>query len=314
MCGYCVENNTFINIASALSGQFAYSDTDFLAVMGYLQECPDILSALAVMPIEKATNGFFTLTILACRGLEVLITQGFASTAYQSLLKTPAYVAAIETFTAEAVQKNHYPDDARFDLSKASWIEDIRTYSEAGYLDAQLQQWSIRDAQSLLKQYVDFRLNSIGLHHNDLDELFRQTGVLDPIDDICAEDRDAFAAHFPAFWAALQWLGRHPEGTSDLWEVVSKDPIGVPSFQGLGLWFQRRAALLTYEQFGIAPFLKDLTRVRADLFQYINLMCPISREDQASLLNALNQLEVDDHVGANFSLRQWLENGDLQVS
>ena len=315
MCGYCIENNTFIMIARAQSGQFAYADlhSNYILTIGYLQECPDILSALAATPTDVATDDLLQ-SILACRGLEILMSQGFASAAYQSLLKTQAYVAAIEAFTAEAEQKNHRPDDARFDISAASWTEDKRTYIEAGYLDAQLRQWSLRDAQTMLKQYVDFRLNGIGLHRNDLDELFRQTGVMDPIDDICAEDRHAFAAHFPAFWGALQWLGRHQVGASDIWEVVTKNPIGVPDFEGLELWFQRRAALLTYEQFGIAPFLKDLTLVRADLFQYINLMRPISREDQTSLLNALNQLEVADHVGANFSLRLWLEKDDLQVS
>ncbi len=287
MCGYCIEYNTFVNIASAPSAMFPYDNPQYIWAIGYLQECPDILPALAATPMDVATAGLLP-TVLACRGLEVLMRQGFTSAMYQSLLKTPAYVAAIETFTAEAGQKKHLPDDARFDISAASWMEDTRTYSEAGYLDAQLRQWSLRDAQSLLRQYVDFHLNGVGLHRNDLDERFRQTGVQDPIDDICAEDRHAFAAYFPAFWTALQWLGRHPESTSDLWEVLSKDPIGVPDFEGLELWFQRRAALLTYEQFGIAPFMKDLTLVRADLFQYINLMHPVSGEDQTSLLNALN--------------------------
>jgi hypothetical protein len=57
--------------------------------------------------------------------------------------------------------------------------------------------------------------------------------------------------------------------------------------------------------------MKNIAFVLADLFQYIGLMHLVSREDQASLLNALNQLEAADHEGEHFSLRQWVEKGDM---
>lgn len=316
MCGYCIENNSFFMIARVQSGSEQFSDVlsqNHLGTIGYLQNCPDIHANLAATPTDMATDGLIP-TIIACRGMETLMKQGFTSDAYQTLLKTPAYVAAIETFTAEAEQINHRPQDPRFDLTAFGWTENRRTYIEPGYLEAQLQQWSIQDAKSLHKQYVDFRLKGIGLHRNDLDERFKQTGVLDPIEDICAEDRHALIAHFPAFWGALLWLGWHPDGMPYLWEVVTNDPIGVPDFYALELWMQRQAALQTYDRFGIAPFLKDIASVRADLFQFIGLLRPVSGEDKSSLLTALNRLEVDDLVGANFSLRPWVEQGDLQVS
>jgi hypothetical protein len=315
MCGYCIEYNAFVMIASVQSGseQFADLYPQYLWAMGYLQDCPDIHATLAATSTDVATAGIIP-TIIACRGMETLITQGFTSDAYQMHLKTPAYVAAIETFTEEAGQINHRPQDPRFDLSAFGWTEDRRTYIEPGYLEEQLQQWSLQDAKSLHKQYVDFRLKGIGLHRNDLNERFKQTGVLDPIEDICDEDRHALVAHFPAFWGALLWLGRHPDGMPYLWEVVTNDPIGVPYFYGLELWIQRQAALQTYDRFGIAPFLKDIASVRGDLFQFIGLLRPVSGEDKSSLLTALNQLEIDDIVGTDFSLRRWLEKGDLQVS
>jgi hypothetical protein len=315
MCGYCIEYNAFVMIASVQSGSDQFADflQDHLGTIGYLQDCPDIHAILAAMPTDVATAGLIP-TIIACRGMETLMKQGFPSVAYQTFLKNPAYVAAIETFTEEAGQINQHPQEPRFDLTAFGWTEDRRTYIEPGYLEEQLQQWSLHDAKSLHKQYVDFRLKGIGLHRNDLDERFKQTGVLDPIEDICAEDRHALVAHFPAFWGALLWLGRHPDGMPYLWEVVTNDPIGVPDFYGLELWIQRQAALQTYDRFGIAPFLKDIASVRGDLFQFIGLLRPVSGEDKSSLLTALNQLEVNDIVGTDFSLRRWLEQGDLQVA
>jgi hypothetical protein len=310
MCGYCIEDCILGMIADFQSGSAPLADhlSNYPYANTCLQDCPDFNATLAATPTDVATAGIIP-TIIACRGMETLMTQGFTSDAYQMHLKAPAYVAAIETFTAEAGQINHRHQEPRFDLTAAGWTEDRRTYIEPGYLEEQLQQWSLQDAKSLLKQYVDFSLKGIGLHRI----LFTQTGMLDPIEDICDEDAYAISAHMPAFWGALLWLGRHPDGMQYLWEVVSNDPIGIPDFERLELWFQRRAALQTYDRFGIAPFLKDIASVRADLFQFIGLLRPVSGEDKSSLLTALNQLDVDDLMGSNFSLRQWLEKGDLQV-
>jgi len=308
MCGYCIESSIIGMIADFQSGAEPLADrlSNYLYANNCLQDCPDFNATLAATPTDVATAGIIP-TIIACRGMETLMTQGFTSDAYQKHLKTPAYVATIETFIAEARQLN--PQDHRFDLSAAGWTEDRRTYFEPGYLEEQLQQWSLQDAKSLLKQYVDFSLKGIGLCRIRV----KLNGVLDTIEDICAEDTHAISAHIPAFWGALLWLGRHPDGMQDLWEVVSNNPIGIPDYERLELWFQRRAALQIYDRFGIEPFLKDIASVRAELFQFIGLLRPVSREDQSSLLKALNQLEVDDHVGMSFSLRRWLERGDLQV-
>ncbi|MDP2833400.1 MAG: hypothetical protein Q8Q28_08960 [Pseudomonadota bacterium] len=313
MCGYCIEYNTFTAIYNAHSGQSTNLDPNGIELIGYLQDLPDVQSILANLPADMADDGTLS-SIIACRGLEILMAQGFDSAAYQSLLKTPAYLSALEVFTSAGDAENPLPADPRFDLSAAYWVWDKSTYFEPGYLDRQLRLWTLPDAMSLLKQYVDFRLQGIGLHRNDLEERMRQTGVFDPIEDITADDREAFDAHFPAFWCALHWLAMQPEGAPCLWEVISHEPIGVPEFAGLDLWFQRRAALLAYDRFGFVPFLKDLSPVRTELFQFIGLMRQITSEERASLLEALQQLEAPEPKGMYFNLRQWLETGDLQLS
>ena len=315
MCGYCIEHITCTKIAGIQSGQAIPPLTDYLEAISYLEDGPDFLAVLAATPEDRAREGIIP-TLIACRSLEMLLFQDFYSDAYQALLKAPAFIAALEVFTDKSGQEGYgLPDaDARFDLAAVAWVWDMQTYIKPWHFNAHLQHWTFQDGESLLKQYEDYRLKGIGLHHNDLDERFKQTGVFDPIEDITAEDRAAFAARFPAFWFALYWVGHHPERADALWGVVTQDPIGVPDFEGLELWLQRRAALITYDIYGLAPFTNNLAALRADLFQYIALMRQIPREGLADLLKALDQYEYPDHEGAHFSLRQWLKNGDLQVS
>lgn len=313
MCGYCIEYLTCTKLSSLLSGEAIPVLDEYLEAIGYLQEGPDFPSVLVATPSDVAVAGRIP-TIIVCRGLEVLMEQGYTSATYQSLLKAPAYLAAVEMFTGNTGLNGHHLEDPRLDLSAWSWLRDEQTYTQDGHLDAQLHRRTMQDGTKLLQQYVEFRLKGIGMCRNDLDERFKQTGVLDPLDDICAEDRVAMAARFPAFWCAMYWLAQQPDGAQPLLEVVTQSPIGVPDFEGLELWLQRRAALITYDQFGLAPFLKNLSSVRTDLFQFIGLMRSISCEDQASLLLALNKLDVTDLEGEHFSLRQWLEKGDLLLA
>ncbi len=313
MCGYCIEHGSFTAIYNALSGQPINLDPNNIALIGYLQDFPDVHSVLAELSADMASDGTLS-GIISCRGLEILLAQGFDSVAYQSLLNTPSYLSALEVLTSEAGPKSQLLADPRFDLSAACWVWEKPTYFEPGYLDRQLRLWSLPEAKSLLNQYVDFRLKGIGLHQNDLMERMKLTGVFDPIEDITAEDQTTFAVRFPAYWCAMHWLGHQPEGAEYLWEVIRNVPIGVPDFEGLELWFQRRAALITYDRVGFTPFLNDLSPMRTDLFQFIGLLRQVSSEERAGLLEGLKQLEAREPQGEHFSLWQWLETGDLQVS
>ncbi len=315
MCGYCIENNAFGRLADAMAGRAVQPITRRIEAIAYLQNAPDIGQALAAMtlPANVADCDVGAL-VIACRGLEVLVRQGFDSLAYQALLTCPTFMVAVSNVTGESRQNAYLAADPRFDLTVARWIVDRRTFTEAGYLDGMLRRWRLDDGVSLLRQYADFRLKGVGLHRNDLDAQFSQTGVYDPVQDLCTEDRQAVEDRFPAFWTALLWLEQQPEGAAHLWDMVCHDPIGVPDFEGLELWLQRRATLAAYDRPGLTPFLRDIASVRPELYQYVAVMRTISIGDRASLLDAVSRLEYGDHQGDNFSLRQWLEKGDLQVS
>ncbi len=309
MCGYCLEG-----------GSLSY-DTMHLGVLPSelrlliptnLQDSLDVHSAMDAITLQQAEHEPVA-NVICCRGLEVLIAEGFASKNYQALLNNPKFMAAVDVFTGESSKRRYLAEDSRFDLAIARWLLDSPVFTEDGYLKGQMSRWTFGEVESLLRQYTDFYLKGVGLNHIDLYKRFAETGVMDPLDDICIEDRLAFSDRFPAFWCALHWLGRHTENAPVLWDMVIQNGIGVPDFEGLNLWLQRRAALVSYDRNGFARFRECLTSIRPELFWYLALMRPIKDGERAELLGVLNQFGVDDLDG-DFSVRLWLETGDLQLA
>ena len=96
-----------------------------------------------------------------------------------------------------------------------------------------------------------------------------------------------------------------------LQDFVYRTAIGVPDFNSVEYWLQRRATLLLFDQAGIAPFCENISSVRADLILFIALLRPVSDKDKAALLSAIDQLETKDLRSDSFSVRVWLETGDL---
>ena len=203
--------------------------------------------------------------------------------------------------------------DPRFALSDLQWIADKANFTDPGYLEGHLGRFTFQTAESTLEKYISFRLKGIGLRRNDLNQQFRDTGVLDPLQDVCAEDHLAVYRYFDAFWLALHWLGTRARDSARVWDLVTMDPIGVPDFDSPELWLQRRAALITYDRSGMAPFEAHLTSVRPELFQFLALMRPITHEEKCGLLDALARLPEEGYFGDSFDLGLWLEEGDLQV-
>lgn len=309
MCGYCFEGGNLSYNTMQL--EVLPSELQMLMPTN-LEDCLDIHSALDSIAPQKEKLESVAM-VICCRGLEVLIAEGFSSENYQALLSNSKFIAAVDVFTGEENRKRYLAEDPRFDLAIARWVLDKAVFTQVGYLENKMSRWTRGEVESLLKQYADFYLDGIGLKRNDLNKIMEETGVMDPIDDICIEDRQVFTDRFPAFWCALHWLGGQTEDVPLLWEMTTKNAIGVPDFEGLELWLQRRAALISYDLNGLERFGGNLTSIRPELFWYLALMRPLSDQERAVLLEALNQLTVDDLQG-DFSVRLWLETGDLQLA
>lgn len=309
MCGYCFEGENLSNNTMHLG----VLPPELKSLMPTnLEDCLDILSALDSITPQQAERESVA-NVICCRGLEVLIEEGFSSKNYQALLNNSNFIAAVDVFTGEANRRRYLAEDPRFNLDIARWLLDKAVFTEVGYLENKISRWTRGEVESLLKLYADFYLDGVGLKRNDLNELMDETGVVDPIDDICIEDRQAFSARFPAFWCALHWLGGQAEDVPLLWKMVTQNAIGVPDFDGLELWLQRRAALISYDRKGFERFGGDLISIRPELIWYLALMRPITDAERAEVLVSLNQLAVEDLQG-DFSVRLWLETGDLQLA
>lgn len=313
MCGYCVENIVFSLLIGPAETRTEIAQTSHFTLAEMLQDCkePDLIlefvtkSAAAKRPVAL---------VAVCRGLETLLNHGYRSAAYQSLLKIPAYLTAIETVSNSAWLRSYLSNDDRLNISAYLDLVSRSTYTSSEFFETQRERWQGDIAESLLKSYVDFRLKGIGLHRQNLDELFGQTGTFDPIQDIHPDDHAVVRDRFLAIWCSLLVLAHQKPKSPIIWEIVTTPPIGVPDFDGLDLWLQRRSALIAYDSSGIEPFLTEIGSVRPELFQFLAIMRQVSKLELDRLKEAISCISSLDFCGDHFSLHDWLATGDLQLN
>ncbi len=106
MCGYCTEQMAFSLLASSSSERIGNALKKPLMAIGYLQDCSDIPFAMELMPEKLAEDGQAA-GVLSCRGLEILVSQGFDSGAYQALLASSVYRTALDS-QSWATEENLY--------------------------------------------------------------------------------------------------------------------------------------------------------------------------------------------------------------
>jgi hypothetical protein len=135
----------------------------------------------------------------------------------------------------------------------------------------------------------------------------QDTGIMDPIEDIPMAEQLLFSHRFPALWFSVLRISRLPTGTKMLWTIITKNPSGVPDFDGLDLWLQRRATLAYYDQQGLGPFLNEVESVREGLFQYLAAARINKVEEKNALIAALGEYSSLDSVPA-----EWLWADHLQ--
>ena len=71
--------------------------------------------------------------------------------------------------------------------------------------------------------------------------------------------------------------------------IALTQPAGIPNFEALDLWLQRRAALAVYDLEGIAPFVGAVGGVRPEIFQYLKLKGRITASERDVFINRLSE-------------------------
>jgi hypothetical protein len=160
------------------------------------------------------------------------------------------------------------------------------------------------DALGLLRFYIRWWLKGKGLEKNDLPQKLEEEGILDPVEDVKSDEKTAFQTIFRALWFSLNFLGQFPASRNILREIVTNNPAGIPCFDAHDLWLQRRAALLLYDNAGLAPFLEK--GCRSSLLYYLDLKRGLSTKELQEIRTAVAQPSEVAFHDDYFDLQGWL--------
>lgn len=286
MCGYCVE---YFALMAKRSGHSLSTES---ALYLELQEVPNLPQALLEITTNSLLKPHIALPIM-CRAIEMLVTQGFESKQYQELLlQQPIFSIAISTACEKIKEIDFDKDNVRFNPNSLAWLTEKNTYLMAGYFDKNNTITNNQACITFLNEYIDWWLEGGTVSHQNLSQQFEDTGILDPIEDIPATERVLLECRFPFFWYALMRSTSMPDQTELLWKIITRRPSGVPNFNALDLWLQRRAALIFYDKQGLAPFLQTMQEsagsIRIALLKFIVAARAILPKDKAALLVTLD--------------------------
>lgn len=292
MCGYCVEYSVLTLLMEGVKRPTSNYPDDYFAWF----QGGDLLEALETPP-----EGCVDRVMVICRVLEILQAEGFDSTAYQALLQRPVFDLFIHGFCEEPA-----PDELTLSLAGVEWLRSPETYLMPGVFEHVMRGWVCDVGPSILGTYLNYRVLGQGLRHNDLNELMETTGVFDPINDIRYEVHETIRWFLPGIWLAMMSMDKEAPRWTLLWDLVMKTPEGIPLFEGLELWLQRRAAIKAYDVAGLTPFLEQLADIRAELLVNLMMHRRLSGSDLDRLTLALSRLPEGDLCSDYFSLMGFL--------
>lgn len=306
MCGYCTE--IFARTACLPYHQDSPSEAEPNWLDVHLQEVRNLPDTLTQLTTKSVTKPHIAFTVM-CRALEILVKSGFESAIYQELLRHPMFSVAILTACSVYQELAAVNVETRLNPNEISWIFEKDIYLVPGSLRQYNDKVSEQACIELLNEYIAWWLEGGNIPHQDLNQRMEDFGIMDPIEDIPASERHLLTIRFPALLYALTRASATSDGEPVLWTIITRNPSGVPDFDGLDLWLQRRATQLHFDRHGLAPFLRCLKEIncpiRVTLFEILAGSRHLSAEDKTLLLAALEGWENEN--GAPASEWYWAE-------
>lgn len=328
MCGYCTEETALKILKDDIQGSLQMKDLEYgLARYFYLRETPEFIPALDSLRRSLAQErsdmssdippflaqkkpSFFSEVppaVLLYRGLEILLVQGFASPAYQLLLKKPLYREAI-SFTCSDEKRNAFELATEgLEIEHLGMLYDAETYFW-GERSKQLRTLAhvLPSCRNLLKHYISWWLEGKDLKKDDMTAAIEERDVTDPINVISDEDRSRFDLLCRALYFSILMVGSCSAGKKILKAIVQRNPAGTPGMEGEDIWLQRVAAVKLYDLEGFTALSKYLTTIRATHYYYIDIVRSFTVEQKELLLGEIKlhpNAETTDNL---ISLSRWL--------
>jgi len=294
MCGYCLETIALDILRDDIAGKLKSKDLGSnLHRYFYLREVSDIVPALELIKHDPKHEEL-TQRAIFYRGLEILITEGFESVAYQRLLKQSNYRQAVGDFCGD-LAKSEYEDAVQgLDTAFLKHLYEPETYfwkDRANQLKALSN--ILPACQKMLRHYISWwhlgvNLQSEGEYSLDSHEYARFTII-------------SRAVYF-----SILVIGSCSAGKKLLQKIVVNNPYGTLDEGGDDLWLQRIAAIKLYELEGLKPFINQIAVIRPTLYLYLDMLQPFSTEQKELLLNEASRFSITRATDNNICLFKWL--------
>ena len=334
MCGYCIEG---IGVEHLLSGEQLTKDdlilSDFYIqeAIDLNQGIHTLLSLIVdCEKTEKDKLEHLNSNAILCRLLEILIDYGIDSTNYDSLFQNDWILKSImcESYgnTCRIERLNRIASllphlQSCYDLNRWDSDEPIQKvekrfpnirffyplYQAETYINQDkwhtfLKQVDLpKECAAILNCYASWWLKDGDLKESDFDyikENLSGTGVLyDPIMSIPKEERVIFDLAFRALYFSVCYLSKFHLHDDCLKKLILTCPSGVPFFDGMDLWLQRKITERMYRFVGVSFFIDSIDDIRTILPLYLMGKCNITGDDSINLCQSIKSSKRydDDH-------------------
>lgn len=333
MCGYCTEKIALIILSEESRGsqKKRHLMDDHLGRYFYLRETtyfPYALDRIKRDMIRKkqAMLSEVMPEIVLLRGLEILLSQGFDSPAYQKLIRNPLFKKSIAASCCSAERKYFDSLTEGLEIVHLGLLYDAETFLTAERSKNLLAlALALPACQNLLKHYISWWLDGKEIEISGFMAKMGELDIWDRINRAEYADQSQAAAFsraldyrfsllVRALYFSILMLGSCSAGKKMLLAVAQRYPAETPGFDCVDLWLQRVGALKLYDMEGFDIFCKHVTTIRATSYYYINLVRGFSIEQKKLLLEEVTRNPDAEHNDNMLSITNWLcdESGEAR--
>lgn len=302
MCGQCAEANVVLKMVEKESTgeEFNPADNfsestgwDWIELVLYLQETADFIKGLNTVFHAAHTTARYkrhlNSQVILCRTIEVLLKEGFTSETYQKLINNHLVKWAVEKECRRDI-KISFTDPANSAFSnRLLGLYDAETYFryESWQTIFDDKDSLIEGCSNILLSYRDWWLEGKGLQMGDPEEVMKEIGIFDPLDERVPDEVARFNLIFRAVFFSLLLLSDNTDHQSIVFEIAREHPKYVADFVGVDLWLQRKAIVSVLRTVGVKALLPHIHEIRPGLLYYAALKAEITEESRRQLSDSM---------------------------
>jgi hypothetical protein len=271
MCGICSESRLIGYVIDEFVHKKGFEEIKkeigSLDLNAFLQETSYLAEALneSLSFLEKKYhithygNDIINSNTVVCRGIEILLTEGFNSAKYQEMLSHECY--------RWAIKQNCTPDRRNRFLNLNFSDPFAELYREETFLK---DQWRnifkdseefYRKSSQLLEFFIDWWFLGRDLKTNPVD--FKGTFCnLNPRHE---ESLRLFHLIFPAVFLSVFHLSGK-KNNALIWKMLASNPCYVSDFEVMDLWLIRKAVEITVSRLGVEEIFQYLKEINEKVY------------------------------------------------